>query len=72
MMLEFDLTGGVDGFITLPVVFHRDVLSDKDIVEVHSHLVANHENPESIPLSGRVVRSFRWIAGIFLIVIETA
>src|SRR5438270_12749323 len=46
VVLQFDLSGGVDGFVALPVVFEGDVIDDELVVEPDGDFVADHADVE--------------------------
>src|SRR5688500_18642874 len=72
MMLELELTGGVNALVALPVVLHRDVLDDELLVQEAGDFVADHEDLKAVPLSGRMVCLLEGILGVLLVVIEPA
>src|SRR5262249_8838260 len=49
VILQLDRAGGIERLVTFPVVFHRDVVSHRDAVQLHRHFVTDHLDPERIP-----------------------
>src|SRR4051812_43435984 len=50
VVLEFDLAGGEDRLLGVPVVLEDDAVDDEDVVQLHPDLVADHLDPEAVPL----------------------
>ena len=64
MVLQLDLAGWVNRLIALPVILHRNVIDDKLVVEIDSHLAADHEDAEPVPISHRIVCALARTAGL--------
>src|SRR6188474_1206516 len=72
VVLELDGAFGIEGLVALPVVFHRDLIDDELVVELHADLVADDLDPERVPLADRLIGLGGGLLGILLIVEDAA
>ena len=72
VMLEFDGSRRVDRLVALPIVFERDIVDDAHAIQEYRDFFADHDNVETVPLSGRKVGAACGFVGIFLVVVESA
>ena len=70
--LELDLPRGVDRLVPLPIILQDDVVDDELVVEIDADALADHDDPERVPLADRAVGLFRGDALALLVVVEAA
>ena len=70
--LQLDLPGRVDRLVPLPVVLEDRVVHDPLVVEVDGDPLADHEDPERVPLPHRAIGLLEGLAGPLLVVVEAA
>ena len=72
VVLQFDLAGGVDGLLPVPIVLHDDVVHDKLAIEIDRHLFPDHDDAEAVPLADGLVRQLRRLARVLLVVVQAS
>jgi len=72
MMLQSDGALRRNRLAAVKVVFHRNIVDDQHIVQVHSDFVTDQSNLERIPLTRRFVDGLERLARVFLVVVKAA
>ena len=72
MGLQLDLPRRVDGLVPLPVVLEDGVVDHPLVVEVDGDPLADHEDPERVPLAHRAVGLLQRVLRPLLVVEEAA
>ena len=72
MSLHLNLLAWEDGLLSVPVILQCDVVHYGYSIEFYCHLVAHHTYEECIPFSQFVVFHAGRLAGVLLVVVESA